>query len=89
MVSFLVLTYLVSVERFDFAFGMTVSTLTGMHVFDCSSRFMYCKLDFISYMSVFQFQQQYSLLCRHSEFEEFQVCVNEGIGVIPWSPLKG
>ncbi|KAJ8310894.1 hypothetical protein KUTeg_012759 [Tegillarca granosa] len=34
-------------------------------------------------------KQQYNLLCRHSEFDEFQVCINEGIGVIPWSPLKG
>lgn len=37
----------------------------------------------------FILQQQYNLLCRHSEFEEFQVCKNEGISVLPWSPLKG
>ncbi|XP_021360065.1 uncharacterized protein LOC110454718 isoform X2 [Mizuhopecten yessoensis] len=35
------------------------------------------------------YQQQYSLLCRHPELEEFQVCRNEGVGVLPWSPLKG
>jgi aryl-alcohol dehydrogenase-like predicted oxidoreductase len=34
-------------------------------------------------------QQQYSLLCRESEFEVFTVCKNEGIGILPWSPLKG
>lgn len=34
-------------------------------------------------------QQQYNLLTRHPEFEEFQVCKNEGLGVLPWSPLKG
>ncbi|KAK3586555.1 hypothetical protein CHS0354_022688 [Potamilus streckersoni] len=33
-------------------------------------------------------QQQYSLLCRQSEWEEFMVCKNEGLGVLPWSPLK-
>ncbi|KAI8783011.1 1-deoxyxylulose-5-phosphate synthase YajO [Biomphalaria glabrata] len=34
-------------------------------------------------------QQQYSLVCRESEFEPFQVCKTAGIGVLPWSPLKG
>lgn len=34
-------------------------------------------------------QQQYNLLCRESEFEVLDVCKNEGIGVLPWSPLKG
>ncbi|GFR89164.1 4-deoxy-L-erythro-5-hexoseulose uronic acid reductase [Elysia marginata] len=34
-------------------------------------------------------QQQYSLAARDSELEVFQVCKNEGIGVLPWSPLKG
>ncbi|GFO26584.1 4-deoxy-l-erythro-5-hexoseulose uronic acid reductase [Plakobranchus ocellatus] len=34
-------------------------------------------------------QQQYNLACRESELEPFQVCKNEGIGVLPWSPLKG
>ncbi|KAJ8303818.1 hypothetical protein KUTeg_018611 [Tegillarca granosa] len=38
---------------------------------------------------VVSLQQQYSLLCRYPEFEELEVCTNEGIGVIPWSPLKG
>ncbi|XP_021360064.1 uncharacterized protein LOC110454718 isoform X1 [Mizuhopecten yessoensis] len=39
--------------------------------------------------SIIGLQQQYSLLCRHPELEEFQVCRNEGVGVLPWSPLKG
>ncbi|XP_046578841.1 1-deoxyxylulose-5-phosphate synthase YajO-like [Haliotis rubra] len=34
-------------------------------------------------------QQQYSLACRESEFEPLQVCKTEGLGVLPWSPLKG
>ncbi|RUS81893.1 hypothetical protein EGW08_010363 [Elysia chlorotica] len=34
-------------------------------------------------------QQQYNLACRTSELEAFQVCKNEGISVLPWSPLKG
>ena len=27
------------------------------------------------------------MLIRHSEYEAFMVCKNEGIGVIPWAPL--
>ncbi|KAL8612656.1 hypothetical protein ACOMHN_044597 [Nucella lapillus] len=34
-------------------------------------------------------QQQYSLVSRHSEWEPFQVCKLNGVGVLPWSPLKG
>jgi aryl-alcohol dehydrogenase-like predicted oxidoreductase len=34
-------------------------------------------------------QQQYSLASRDSEMEAFQVCKAAGIGVLPWSPLKG
>ncbi|XP_046578842.1 1-deoxyxylulose-5-phosphate synthase YajO-like [Haliotis rubra] len=34
-------------------------------------------------------QQQYSLVCRETEFEPLQVCKTEGLGVLPWSPLKG
>ena len=34
-------------------------------------------------------QQQYSLLERMSEVEVTKVCENEGIGFLPWSPLKG
>lgn len=34
-------------------------------------------------------QQQYSLATRNSELESFQVCKNEGLGVLAWSPLKG
>lgn len=34
-------------------------------------------------------QPQYSLLCRATEFELMPVCSSEGLGVIPWSPLKG
>jgi aryl-alcohol dehydrogenase-like predicted oxidoreductase len=34
-------------------------------------------------------QPQYNLLQRGVEFELAQVCVNEGIGILPWSPLGG
>lgn len=39
--------------------------------------------------NVISLQQQYNLLCRHPEREEFQVCRNEGVGAMVWSPLKG
>lgn len=34
-------------------------------------------------------QPQYSLLVRGIEHEAVQVCLNEGIGILPWSPLGG
>lgn len=34
-------------------------------------------------------QQQYSLLNREVELEVGDVCRNEGVGILPWSPLKG
>ncbi|XP_025111976.1 uncharacterized protein LOC112574870 [Pomacea canaliculata] len=34
-------------------------------------------------------QQHYSLRERDSEWEAFQVCKGNGIGVLPWSPLSG
>ncbi|MGD2156630.1 MAG: aldo/keto reductase [Anaerolineales bacterium] len=34
-------------------------------------------------------QPQYSLLCRSTEWELIPVCIHEGLGVIPWSPLRG
>jgi aryl-alcohol dehydrogenase-like predicted oxidoreductase len=34
-------------------------------------------------------QPQYNLLCRATEWELISVCQNEGLGVIPWSPLRG
>ena len=34
-------------------------------------------------------QPQYSLVCRHIEREHLPLCLEEGIGVIPWSPLAG
>ena len=34
-------------------------------------------------------QPQYNLLCRSPEWELMPVWLNEGIGVIPWSPLRG
>ena len=40
-------------------------------------------------LMIFHPQQQYNLAARESELEPFQVCMNEGIGVLPWSPLKG
>ena len=34
-------------------------------------------------------QPQYNLLCRSTEWELIPLCEAEGIGVIPWSPLRG
>jgi aryl-alcohol dehydrogenase-like predicted oxidoreductase len=34
-------------------------------------------------------QPQYNLLQRSIEFELTQVCLNESIGILPWSPLGG
>ncbi|MFB9236829.1 aldo/keto reductase [Plantactinospora siamensis] len=34
-------------------------------------------------------QPQYNLLVRDIEFELVPVCQNEGIGILPWSPLGG
>jgi aryl-alcohol dehydrogenase-like predicted oxidoreductase len=34
-------------------------------------------------------QAQYNLLTRTPEWEILPVCQNEGLGVIPWSPLRG
>lgn len=34
-------------------------------------------------------QPQYNLLQRGVEIELTQVCLNEGIGILPWSPLAG
>lgn len=34
-------------------------------------------------------QQQYSLLERNLELDLLDVCKNEGVGILPWSPLKG
>jgi aryl-alcohol dehydrogenase-like predicted oxidoreductase len=34
-------------------------------------------------------QPQYNLLCRSTEWELLPVCIQEGLGVIPWSPLRG
>src|SRR5262245_2048175 len=34
-------------------------------------------------------QPQYNLLCRSTEWELIPVCLQEGLGVIPWSPLRG
>lgn len=34
-------------------------------------------------------QPQYNLLCRSTEWELIPLCETEGLGVIPWSPLRG
>jgi aryl-alcohol dehydrogenase-like predicted oxidoreductase len=34
-------------------------------------------------------QPQYNLITRDIEFELVDVCRNEGIGILPWSPLAG
>jgi aryl-alcohol dehydrogenase-like predicted oxidoreductase len=34
-------------------------------------------------------QPQYNLLCRSTEWDLIPLCINEGLGVILWSPLRG
>ena len=34
-------------------------------------------------------QQQYSLLCRETEWDVLDVARDEGVALLPWSPLKG
>jgi len=34
-------------------------------------------------------QPQYNLLCRSTEWDLVKVCQEEGVGIIPWSPLAG
>jgi aryl-alcohol dehydrogenase-like predicted oxidoreductase len=34
-------------------------------------------------------QPQYNLLCRSTEWELIPISTREGLGVIPWSPLRG
>ena len=34
-------------------------------------------------------QPQYNLLCRSPEWELVPLCADEGLGIIPWSPLRG
>lgn len=34
-------------------------------------------------------QPQYNLLCRSTEWELVDICLNEGMGLIAWSPLRG
>lgn len=34
-------------------------------------------------------QPQYNLLSRATEFELLPLCAEEGLGIIPWSPLRG
>ncbi|HKI57606.1 MAG TPA: aldo/keto reductase [Trueperaceae bacterium] len=34
-------------------------------------------------------QPQYNLLCRSTEWELIPVALREGLGVLPWSPLRG
>ncbi|MDX1740480.1 MAG: aldo/keto reductase, partial [Rhodothermales bacterium] len=38
---------------------------------------------------VVSLQPLYNLLDRSTEWELVPVCLNEGIGIIPWSPLRG
>jgi aryl-alcohol dehydrogenase-like predicted oxidoreductase len=43
----------------------------------------------LGYAPVVTLQPQYNLLQRSVEFELVHVCLNEGIGMLPWSPLGG
>jgi aryl-alcohol dehydrogenase-like predicted oxidoreductase len=45
--------------------------------------------DFRGLAPIVTLQPQYNLLVRDIEFELVDVCRNEGIGILPWSPLAG
>jgi aryl-alcohol dehydrogenase-like predicted oxidoreductase len=45
--------------------------------------------EFLRLAPVVTLQPQYNLLARDIELEVIEVCVNERIGVLPWSPLAG
>jgi aryl-alcohol dehydrogenase-like predicted oxidoreductase len=45
--------------------------------------------DHLGLSPIVTLQPQYNLLARDIEFEILPVCGNEGIGVLPWSPLAG
>ena len=52
--------------------------------------FQLCRISVsLNYGFAFYWQQHYSLLGRTCEFEPFEVCKNEGVGVLPYSPLNG
>lgn len=43
----------------------------------------------LGYPPIVTLQPQYNLLQRSIELEAAEVCVNEGVGILPWSPLGG
>jgi aryl-alcohol dehydrogenase-like predicted oxidoreductase len=43
----------------------------------------------LSLAPIVTLQPQYNLLVREIEFEIAPVCENEGVGILPWSPLGG
>jgi aryl-alcohol dehydrogenase-like predicted oxidoreductase len=45
--------------------------------------------DFLGLAPIATLQPQYNLLVREIEFELTDVCENENIGILPWSPLAG
>ena len=44
---------------------------------------------FPTLLAIVCLQPQYNLLCRAPEWDILQVCKNEKVAVIPWSPLAG
>lgn len=49
-------------------------------------------VDVCKYMGledVVSLQAQYSLLCRSTEWDLLEICKNDGLGCLPWSPLAG
>ncbi|XP_070538977.1 1-deoxyxylulose-5-phosphate synthase YajO-like isoform X2 [Ptychodera flava] len=60
-----------------------VSNVTGWQL---QKIVMLC--DFMGLSRCVSLQQEYSLLCRTTEWEMAEVCRNEGIGLTPWGPLK-
>lgn len=45
--------------------------------------------DKFNYEPISCIQQQYSLLCRETEWEVIPCCLANSVALLPWSPLKG
>jgi aryl-alcohol dehydrogenase-like predicted oxidoreductase len=61
-----------------------VSNFTGWQLQKAALLTQYLRL-----APIVTLQPQYNLLARDIEWELIPVCQNEGIGVLPWSPLAG
>jgi aryl-alcohol dehydrogenase-like predicted oxidoreductase len=79
-----VLTFFDDVVRAGKVHYVGVSNFVGWQLQKTALRARHLRL-----APIVTLQPQYNLLQRSVELELMQVCVNEGIGMLPWSPLAG